>query len=301
MDTMVDSFGALHCLQNLPELQFLNYNGICQVVERDVHEKSGEKTQPYKLRQLQVDSFHTCPPGAVVTACTWCPYVSEAHFFSGLNSTNIPALKSLKYLKDLVIGNDGEAIEFREDILPVFEVTGSQLQSLSLFDVSGVELLPLGINCPNLCSLTIVFNNDAVEMSDNIHPMLSYDKNNTFQKLLKLDMVYPYQATMYQKHAVVFLLKAAKSLKSFTSNYMSFLTDDILLDVYKLNPLVSIEKVHLVQCNSISAAGIWPLLTSENSLTTLELSGCWHISKADFESFQKYAKANNFKLELKWR
>lgn len=304
-DTLVNTVGALHCVQNLPLLQFLYFNNICQIVEKDIEnrEKDGKELHQYKLRRLFTDSLHSSSAHSIEIACRWCPNVTEAHFYTGLNGENIHVLKTLTNLKELSIGNDGsEFLNFQTHVLPVLEVIGQNLHKLGIYDVSGVNILSIGVHCRNLQFLFIVLNDDA-SLNVNDGPLLLTTKQKwlLFANLIDFGIVYPYEETSYQVDAVVCLLKSAKMLKSLVCRYMKCLTNDHLLDIFTENPFTDIEKIHLEHCNNVGPECIWPLLQGKNNLTSLELYDCWLVSRNDFEEFQKYARKNNFSLQVKWK
>lgn len=304
-DTVVNSFGALHCVQNLPELQCLYFNNICQVIEKDIELKmaSEEEIHPYKLRRLHTDSLHSSSPRCIEIACKWCPYVTEGHFYTGLNTNNIHILKCLRNLRELTIGNDGsEILNFRDDIVPVLKIIGHQLSVFESFDVSGVDIISVGQLCNSLRSLTIVLHDNSVGIPDESDLALTAnDKVKLFSSLVNFGITYPYEYTAYQKSAVTCLLKLAKCLKTFVCRYMECLTDEILLEVYQVNPLVNLEKVQLEHCNNVHPTSVWPLLEGTNFLKCLHILECWNIKRSDFDSFLKFITQNNFNFELKWK
>jgi len=303
-NTMVDSFGALHCIQNLTELQRLNFNNICQVIERDIAEKlDKENPQPYKLRQLQADFQHSASPHSIKVACQWCPNLTEGSFYTGINSTNIAVLKGLKNLRELTLGSDGSAtLNFQNDILPLLKVIGEQLIKFECLDVGGVDIILIGKLCPRLQSLFVILNSDSGEASgEDISLGATSVKAKLFSSLTEFNVTYPFEITHYQLNSVICLLKSATSLKTFICRYMHCLTDELLLDVYAVNLLSSIERVQFEHCNNIQPAVIWPLVEGANNLRSLHILDCWNITRADFDHIESVVRNNNFDLEVLWK
>ena len=95
--TTVRLRGALHCLQNLPDIHYLGFDSICDVIAKDIElrRKNGKEAKIYKFREI-CDDFLGTKPDSILSVCQWCPHVCKAVFTSGITDENFKAMSALK-------------------------------------------------------------------------------------------------------------------------------------------------------------------------------------------------------------
>ena len=280
------------------------------MIELDVKERERIPEFPcveaYKLRNLFSHGIKVHPPSktCIELACRLCPDTIEARLYCSITNDNISALKTLKYLTSLDVGNsEGPDLTFEHGLLPVLVEIGHQLQELTIADVNDFDLLSIGHWCRNLTKLSILISGQF----SNVHPVYdvisSEERDALFGRLEYIDIVYPLEEIHFQKNTFVLMFKNAKLLRSLTIHYMNTLTSEMLLEVIAVNPLNKLDEFKLVSCDQIGAEPVEMMLKSDimcHSLSRVELKSCHHITLQDFERLKSLIQSKGYNIEITW-
>ncbi|XP_053407600.1 uncharacterized protein LOC123546272 [Mercenaria mercenaria] len=302
--TMINADGALHCLKNLPSLQYFGFDDVCGVIELDVNEKTnkGEELRPYELRNIVLHGirlFHVTEE-SVVLSCRWCPKAMEARLYYKVCDDNILAVKQLKHLTRLGIGNN-DGLTFENGVLPVLKEIGHQLLDLTLADVNDFDLLAVGYWGRNLQKLTVLLSEEnEMNLPTNLSGVPVDGRGLLFTKLSSLEVAYPMIDTVIQKSAFIVLMKNAKELKQLTIQYVTWVTTELFLEILEENPMRKLQELKLVLCDNVDSEVIHNLVHGRNDLTLMKLQKCRNISRQECESLQRYAQKQNMDLEISW-
>ncbi|KAL4231641.1 hypothetical protein ACF0H5_009220 [Mactra antiquata] len=303
--TMINFKGALHCLQNLPSLQYLGFDDTCSLVEADVQERTiqGHDNVNYRLRNIVAHGIKVLEVSeeSITLACQLCEQATEARLYCDINNNAVLSVKTLKNLTKLGIGNSHtQILTFENGVLPVLREIGHQLEELTLADVNDFDLVAIGNYCRNLQSLSLLVSEDNENQLPSVTNMFVDGHHVIFSKLKRLEIHFPMSETNLQRNAFVILLKNAKTLTKVTLQYVSWLTTDIFQEVLEENPLIMLREMKLVYCDVIEGEAIKRLVFESNDLHTLNLFKCRNISRQDFEQMNKYVKKNNLNLSISW-
>lgn len=294
--------GALHCLQNFPEIHYLGFDSICDAVAKDIEQrrKNGKEAEIYKLREI-CDDFLDTKPDSIISVCLWCPFVRKAVFTSGITNENVKAMSSLKHLRTLHICSSGSnAISFTDGVISLLKDAGHQLEDFMLVDIDFVDVTAIGLYCRNLASLTL-WTQDQTESHTSGINLQGLNCVQLFTKLTSCVIcMNPNFGPGKLTTGLSVLLKAAHLLRTLSLSYMESLTSDVFMDVLNCNPFSCLETACFPSCLNLGPDVVVRLLQGSNQLQKLDLSHCEKITRKNYEEFKAFVKQNNFKLDISW-
>ncbi|XP_052269674.1 uncharacterized protein LOC127871067 isoform X2 [Dreissena polymorpha] len=300
--TTVRLRGALHCLQNLPDIHYLGFDSICDVIAKDIElrRKNGKEAKIYKFREI-CDDFLGTKPDSILSVCQWCPYVCKAVFTSGITDENFKAMSALKHLRTLHICSSGSnAVTFTAGVLSLLKDIGHQLEDFMLVDVDFVDLTAIGMYCKNLASLTL-WTQDQTESPTNAIDLQGLNLFQIYKKLTSCVIcMNPNFGPGKVMTGLSVLLKAALLLQRLSLSYMETLTSDVFMDVLNFNQLSHLEAACFPSCPNLGPDVVVRLLQGSNQLQKLDLTHCEKITRKNYEEFKAFVALNNFKLDISW-
>ena len=307
-DTMVGLKGIKTVLENVPTLQWLEHPMTCLAVAEIHKGEDIENIPPGNLHtltnlNLHLNEFllgnnHLIQP-YVATACALCPRTSTVKMEVPVGFI-LDALTTLTELHTLHLLSD-EYEDF-EDCVPLLQVRGSQLTCLYLNEFFAVDLDLLGSLCPNLKRLSIVYHNDPGTFTVGSHPELVQagpPNDQIFSQLEELKL-FCFPGCDLVPAQLTSLLVRCVALKFLTLNSIHALTDDVLEDVLKVNPLRHLTLLHLDNCDSISGEALHALMVMDNELKELLLMECREVSRAHYNDLQDIARQKNYLINIYW-
>ena len=293
-NTRCSPAGVAQFLYYHPTLLCLKYQNFSPVFEHFTSEEFMEfskhkKSSPvFNLRQL---SFVDGPvrEAGFVTALASCPLL-QALVVRQTDISNhlLSDIMSLHTLTSLHLGNSSftqHSLHFDDGIIPLLWVLGSKLKRLSLEKFNKVDLLKIGVLCPELEYLRLSCVGSFVAVFDFSRVL--------FTRLEEFELLNTRGALVYSK-ALHQVLDSALLLSHLKLQFVDTLNDELLSEILSINPLTYLETVTFDQCHSISVFSLETLVGAVNSLSELACWSCRFITDTDRDLLLDTLRSNNF-------
>ncbi|XP_050715630.1 uncharacterized protein LOC126998204 isoform X2 [Eriocheir sinensis] len=289
--------GPAYLLHYLPRLYHLDYEHMFQVFDvlRDwgVTKDNVTQCEPYPLRLLTSTSDHI-DAASVDVAMTLCPYVLEVTLSNAIIPNELlyqtMRLENLAHLR--LTNCDDLTLSFHEGVLPVLTLRGHNLISLLLANFTVVDLVAIADCCPKLQNLA--FSNIT------IYEEIMYPRDDLFTTLVNLEVWTTVTTDTCNSVILRQLLGQCKGLQNLLVRGADALSDKLLHELWRTNPMPRLSRLTLDSCNNVTTAALYHLLEEDNHLTLLRVWSCFFVTRQDYRDLSQYIKDHNFDLYLEW-
>ncbi|KAJ7317328.1 hypothetical protein JRQ81_003490 [Phrynocephalus forsythii] len=248
--------------------------------------------------------------------CAMCPHLLELSVILRGRPGWSTCFSSCRSITDLTL-HAKERMDLRA-LLPVMEILGDQLRTLSLSDFCFIDRFSFHAllrHCVNLRKLSINFFSPAVydrrvEEEPGFEP-LDWDLNLPpcqFPQLCDFSLTYldmenplPFLHICLLRQSLQDLLTHSPQLKNLKLSRLPFDLDELFLQVL-LPPgmaLLQLRKVSLAEVY-VSLTSIHLLLIAKNELSYLRLLLCSEIHETEYERILERIHLEGFDLEVEW-
>lgn len=319
--TQVTSEGIRAALENMPHLTVLECPNTVQVLA-DMHQFAVDNMLPdvpkYPLVNLSCteEAFFLSQPlyqiGSLPTAVHVCPYVLKVEIvtLAGLCDSDLISLTLLERMQELIVAA-GEvcAITFDAGILPILQIRGAGLKSLTLAELEGVCAASVAEYCPNLTTLHLVMNRSFIvrtpPAADAAPSPLRKKARAPLAQLNKLESLHLVCVTHMLPSSDIPAqhlpsLLSSQSLVHIYIKECHTLNDNVFRALHAKNNLPLLEHFEIEQCDNLGKATIDLLVASCIQLRILKMWQCKLLTRQNAIDLQKKAAKNRWLLSVDW-
>jgi hypothetical protein len=338
--TSITKKGLETALLNLPFLKHLStdlwlgppVHFLAQMHQPDLNRKQLKDIRKYSLESLYLGNdtidypslFHVQPDytrGSLGLVASLCPLVTSVNIdlIAGLTDSEILGLLSLKSVNEL--GINGEYVRFRTvsfegGIVPLLKGFGSSLKVLVLKAFLGdINVRAIIEFCPKLQSLKLNENNrysTTVSFKEDAKPYHSKRsrierKPLVLKNLEKLRVVRPYYVENAEAQVEeqissedLLCLISSPSLIDIEIRDCPNLTDCVFESASEIHQFLSLEKLTLFKCNSLTRKGIDVVMNNQTPLKTIDVRSCGNITDGDIALLISNARSEKWQLSVEY-
>ena len=330
--TKITKKGIQTALINLPFLkQFENSSDSCPVPvqllaemhQSDWNIKRQKDIRKYSLESLfldgdNADTFNCTPyaSGNLGLVASLCPSVKsvKVKLIKGLTDSEMLGLLSLKNVNELEI--DGfyvnDTVTFEGGVVPLLKGFGSALKDLTLSYLKDVNIRAIIDFCTKLQSLTLEYNESysttgsAKEDAEPYHHSKRCrmeQKPSVLKNLEKLRVFYPLESEDPSGEAKIssedlLSLLSSPSLMDIEIFDCDNLTNYIFERASEIHQFLSLEKLTVYRCQSLTRRGINVVMNNKTPLKRIVIRDCDNITDDDIDLFISYADSENWELSV---
>lgn len=314
--TKVTERGIRQALENLPCLKVFDCCSTVQTLN-EMHRTAFDYRLPdipkYTLIDLHCteDSLLTqnYETGSLALAVALCPSVIKVRITAqeGMSDDDLLALLDLVNLRELSIGgSDASTITFDGGIVPILQAVGSSLESLTLAELSGVNIRAVVEFCPNLRFLHLIMNRSystiwPEEEKQPLRPKI-VKPLPTMKKLESVHLVcvsHMWPSSVIPSENLPMLLSSPELTYIYIKD-CDTLTDGLLENAVKLHQFRNLKHLELEQCKSLTKRGIDLLMTADNPIKEIKLWECAMLTRQHVADWKKKALENKWALSMDW-
>ena len=312
--TRVTVQGIQIALENLPLLKVFDCCSTVQVLasmHREAVEHQLSDIPKYALIDLHCSNESTAyESGGLAVAISLCPCAIKMRIVTHEELTDVDmlALLDMKNLRELSIGG-GEPchLTFEGGIMPILQTIGKSLESLTLFELPGVNIRAIAEYCPNLRFLQLVMNQSyqTAWQEEERKPFTNRPARGP-PALSKLESVHLVCVSHICPSSVIPtenlpMLLSSPALQLIYIKDCITLTDQVLRKAVDLHRFKHLEHLELEQCNGITKQGIDLVMTTDNPLKAIKLWECSQITRQQVADWQKKANQKKWELAMDWK
>lgn len=325
-ETAVSAAGATVALHSLPCLAEFDFENIFEavdwvgqwdrVLEARLLTPSGVRLSEKVVAPPDVLQLRTLASTAefvsmdsLDAAVRLCPFASSVSISeSWLPSEALYKLMVLENLTALSLTNgEGLTLDFQEGVLPLLSACGERMQNLILVKFTDVDIAAIGRTCPNLQNL-------ALSSIGQFDPLASVNKG-WFSKLQALevwsdttrshdgaDLGLGHDPSQPPAPAPVLLrqLLVSGGLRNLLFTGCAALTDGLLYDIWRENPMKKLSHLTLDHCHGVSPQLVHRVLDADNEITIVRVWSCCQITKAHNAELARRISDENMDVYLDW-
>ncbi|XP_071506513.1 uncharacterized protein [Diadema antillarum] len=252
------------------------------------------------LRLLECSDFTTLSDSHLKLISFLCPQLTslDLRFARGFSSRGVSDLAGLEHLRELKLASSGNLTVL--GVWKYLEKRGAQLKALSLEDFDGLDLLRIGVLCPNLCRLLVFMMLDDIcfHSGDETPP----GPQRPFQHLEDMALWCTNTNITLTEAMLSYVFPQCRSLRTLEVIRVASFNDAIIAEAMASHGFRELQSLTLHECNAVTSQGISQLvLDGQNSLEALTLMDCFAINRRDYEGWCKVAKKLNYNLNISWK
>ena len=328
--TRITKKGIQVALINLPFLKKFEIPGgpsfavpvqfLAEMHQSDWNIKQLKDIRKYSLESLNLawlpydSKFISFPytSGSLGLVASLCPSVTvvKVEFITGLTDSDLLGLLSLENVKELEIhGNDvNTTVTFEGGVVPLLKGFGSSLKKLVLSNLKAVNIRAIIDFCPKLQYLWL-FNESystTVSAKEDAKPYHSKrcrmeQKPLVLRNLEKLRVIH-YCGDEENEISSEDLLSL---LSSPSLIYIDFFASDHLTDYIferasEIHQFLSLEKLTVCRCPSLTRRGIDVVMNNKTPLKAIEIYYCDNITEDDIDLLISNARSEKWELSVEY-
>jgi hypothetical protein len=256
--------------------------------------------------------------GSLGLVASLCPSVTlvKVDLIIGLTDSEMLGLLSLENVNELgIIGNDVDTtVTFEGGVVPLLKRFGSTLKELGLSYLDDVNVRAIIDFCPKLQSLTLDSNGNystTVSAKKDAEPYhhskrCKIEQNPSMLKNLeKLCVnIADYSEDLVEERNIssedllsLFSSPSLIDIQMFESDY---LTDYVFERASEIHQFLSLEKLKLCRCQSLTRRAIDVVMNKKTPLKTIDILDCDNISDVDIALLISNARSENWELSVEY-
>ena len=301
--TSVSNSGAKILLKNLSQLAEIGYQNslepILELLQENPTRKFFLKSIHSSSSDIDDDSLR-----AVINACPNVEYLYMATY-PAMNCTSLLPLTETKLdLKEIHLTNayGVNSISIVDTLTPVLSQKGEGLASLTLLEVSEVNISLMAKLCPNMRHLSLQFNWSYTKVNTN-HISVTKDDFLSHLETLQILCCIPKPEEILPFYTPdsddLRRLLRSKNLQSIALSLCGNLTDNLMEEILDENPFPVLTELALETCHHIQFDALKPLLQSRNHLSKITLSRCQQMTRKDVDGYEKFLKKRKLTSHVK--
>ena len=324
--TKITKKGIQTALINLPFLKQLTTDNcdavpvqfLAEIHQPDWNIKRLKDIRKYSLESLCLgdcwwyNGTYSLPysSGSLGLVASLCPSVTslDIKLITGLTDSEMLGLLSLENVNELEIhGNEAnDTVTFEGGVVPLLKGFGSSLKKLVLSYLKDVNIRAIIDYCPKLQSLSLVENvsyttGSAKEDAEPYHHSKWYRMERKPLVLRNL-----------QKLCVTYLTNKENKISS--EDLLSLLSSPSIIDIYilscsnlidyiferasEIHQFLSLEKLTMCDCQSLTRRGIDVFMNNKTPLKTIEIFYCYNITDDDIDFWISSARSEKWELSV---
>ena len=332
--TRITKKGIQVALINLPFLKKFEIPGgpsfavpvqfLAEMHQSDWNIKQLKDIRKYSLESLNLawlpydSKFISFPytSGSLGLVASLCPSVTvvKVEFIIGLTDSDLLGLLSLENVKELEIhGNDvNTTVTFEGGVVPLLKGFGSSLKKLVLCCLKAVNIRAIIDFCPKLQSLWLALKESystTVSAKEDAEPYhhskrcRMEQKPSVLKNLEKLRVFYPLESEDPSGEAKIssedlLSLLSSPSLMDIEIFDCDNLTNYIFERASEIHQFLSLEKLTVYRCQSLTRRGINVVMNNKTPLKRIVIRDCDNITDDDIDLFISYADSENWELSV---
>jgi hypothetical protein len=238
----------------------------------------------------------------------------KVELLTGLTDSDLLGLLSLENVNVLEIyGNDvNTTVTFEGGVVPLLKGFGSSLKDLKLSCLKDVNIRAIIDFCPKLQSLWLALKESystTVRAKEDAEPYhhskrcRMEQKPSVLKNLEKLRVFYPLESEDPSGEAKIssgdlLSLLSSPSLIDIEIFHCDNLTDYIFERASEIHQFLSLEKLTVCRCQSLTRRGIDVVMNKKTPLKTIEIWNCDNITDEDIDFWISNADSENWDLSV---
>ena len=328
--TKITKKGIQTALINLPFLKRLKTDNCSAVLVQflaEMHQPDWNLKPPKDIRKYSLEGLflgdwilydgtqYSLPytSGSLGLVASLCPSVTslDIELITGLTDSEMLGLLSLKNVNKLEISElyDGSstAVTFERGMVPLLKGFGSSLKELSLFYLEDVNIRTIIDFCPKLQSLVLDENQSystTVSTKEDEKPHHSKrcrmeQKPSVLRNLEKLRVIYHSEEDKISSEDLLSLL-SSPSLIDIYIGKCDNLTDYIFERASEIHQFLSLEKLTLYGCRTLTGRGIDVVMNKKTALKTIGIFKCDNVTADDIALLISNARSEKWELSVEY-
>lgn len=285
LPSSVKEEGLLHLLANFPKLTHIRCTPFEQLLDLldlslvnlspTQYLAQGATTALNNLRSLTID--HPMSSDMMERLLRVCPQIEELSLQvqEGMN-LSLLATQAPKLSKLALYNSPSLPLNYLEHVVPLLEVAGQRLTSLSLEYFEHIDLTTCAQHCPNLRAFTAQWFS-TVTLQHRLYRLLMIKKPFCNLRYLRL-RPRPHQSLSAE--ITSFLLNDATQLRHIELYCCSELTDDTIFAINKLNPLQFLQTFILRHGHNVTNDALFKLVSRASANDSLVFHDCGLVPPA---------------------
>ena len=330
--TRITKKGVQIALRNLPCLKQCKTDHhrvpvqfLAEMHQPDWNIKRLKDIRKYSLDSLYLgdwilndDTHYSIPysSGSLGLVASLCPSVTsvKVKLLTGLTDSDLLGLLCLENVNVLDIhGYDvNTTVTFEGGVVPLLKGFGSSLKKLVLCCLKAVNIRAIIDYCPKLQSLWLALNESystTVSAKEDAEPYhhskrcRMEQKPSVLKNLEKLRVFYPLESEDPSGEAKIssgdlLSLLSSPSLIDIEIFHCDNLTDYIFERASEIHQFLSLEKLTVCRCQSLTRRGIDVVMNKKTPLKTIEIWNCDNITDEDIDFWISNADSENWDLSV---